>query len=410
MTATASTRVRSEAGVVAYLGFTSALLAIGIDTALPAFDEIREEFSLADGSGEVSLVVTAYFLGMAAGQLPMGPLSDRFGRRPVLLASFALYLIGALGATLAPSFGILLGARFLWGLGAAGPAVIGNAIARDLYSGDQMARVLSLTMAVFLIGPTIAPLLGEMLLLTGAWQAVFLVGFALALVGAAWTFRFGETLPDDRRRPIDPPAVGRAIRTTMTNRASAGYILAMVFSYGAFFVFLGSSQPIVDEVYGRPGWFAATFACTSAVNGFCVWQASRHVHRIGAARLALLAYGTNAGGFAVMLVAALTSDGVPPLVVWVVLVTVTSTSGTLVSTTAISLALQPMERIAGTAAALRGTFTLGCGSLLASLVDRQIVDTITPMAVGGTIYCGVGLLLLLWARGGSLEVVDPDIA
>ncbi|NDH23740.1 MAG: MFS transporter, partial [Actinobacteria bacterium] len=66
------------------LGFTSALLALGIDTALPAFDEIREEFSLADGSGEVSLVVTAYFLGMAAGQLPMGPLSDRFGRRPVL--------------------------------------------------------------------------------------------------------------------------------------------------------------------------------------------------------------------------------------------------------------------------------------------------------------------------------------
>ncbi|NDH87514.1 MAG: MFS transporter, partial [Actinobacteria bacterium] len=219
MTATASTRVRSEAGVVAYLGFTSALLALGIDTALPAFDEIREEFSLADGSGEVSLVVTAYFLGMAAGQLPMGPLSDRFGRRPVLLASFALYLIGALGATLAPSFGILLGARFLWGLGAAGPAVIGNAIARDLYSGDQMARVLSLTMAVFLIGPTIAPLLGEMLLLTGVWQAVFLVGFALALVGAAWTFRFGETLPDDRRRPIDPPAVGRreASRRTGTS-------------------------------------------------------------------------------------------------------------------------------------------------------------------------------------------------
>ena len=184
----------------------------------------------------------------------------------------------------------------------------------------------------------------------------------------------------------------------------------MVFSYGAFFVFLGSSQPIVDEVYGRPGWFAATFACTSAVNGFCVWHASRHVHRIGAARLALLAYGTNASGFAVMLVAALTSDGVPPFVVWAVLITVTSTSSTLVSTTAISLAQQPMERIAGTAAALRGTFTLGFGSLLASLVDRQIVDTITPMAVGGTIYCGVGLIILLWARGGSLEVVDPDIA
>ena len=137
-------------------------------------------------------------------------------------------------------------------------------------------------MAVFLIGPTIAPLLGEMLLLTGVGGRVPR-RFRAALIGAAWTFRFGETLPDDRRRPIDPPAVGRAIRTTMTNRL-CGYILAMVFSYGAFFVFLGSSQPIVDEVYGRPAG-SATFACTSAVNGFCVRHASRHVHRIGAARL-----------------------------------------------------------------------------------------------------------------------------
>ena len=79
------------------------------------------------------------------------------------------------------------------------------------------------------------------------------------------------------------------------------------------------------------------------------------------------------------------------------------------STTAISLSLQPMERIAGTAAALRGTFTLGFGSVLASLVDRQIVDTITPMAVGGVLYCSIGFTILLWARGGSLEVVDPDV-
>lgn len=409
MNPAAPARTRSEAGVVAFLGFTGALLAIGIDAALPAFDDIRAEFSLADGSGEVSLVVTAYFLGMAIGQLPMGPLSDRFGRRPLLLGSLALYMVGALGASLAPSFGLLLASRFVWGIGAAGPAVIANAIARDLYTGDQMARVLSLTMAVFLIGPTVAPLIGEALLLTGVWQLVFLVGAALAIVGVTWTVRFGETLPDDRRRPIDPGAIGRALRTTLTTRASLGYILAMVFSYAAFFVFLGSSQPIVDEVYGRPGWFAATFGGVSAINGFCVWQASRQMHRIGATRLALFAYVINLGAYAVMLTVALGTDGVPAFLVWAGLVTVTSTSGTIVSTTAISLALQPMERIAGTAAALRGTFTLGFGSVLASLVDRQIVDTITPMAVGGVLYCSIGFAILLWARGGSLEVVDPDV-
>ena len=407
MTATASTRVRSEAGVVAYLGFTSALLAIGIDTALPAFDEIREEFSLADGSGEVSLVVTAYFLGMAAGQLPMGPLSDRFGRRPVLLASFALYLIGGWGRACALVRHVARRPLPV-GLGAAGPAVIGNAIARDLYSGDQMARVLSLTMAVFLIGPTIAPLLGEVLLLTGVWQAVFLS--ACARTGRCrMDVPVGETLPGDRRRPIDPLAVGRAIRTTMTNRASAGYILAMVFSYGAFFVFLGSSQPIVDEVYGRPGWFAATFACTSAVNGLCVWQASRHVHRIGAARLALLAYGTNAGGFAVMLVAALTSDGVHP-----------SSCGRYSSPSHRHPARSfpprrsrsPCNRWNASPAPQRR-----CAARSPSDVARcwrrwSIVRSSTRSPDGRRRHdlLRVGLMLLLWARGGSLEVVDPDIA
>ncbi len=191
MTDTRVMAARSDAAVVAYLGFIGALLAFGIDTALPAFDEIREAYDLADGSGEVSLVVTAYFLGMAAGQLPVGPLSDRFGRRPILLGSLALYVVGAVGATLAPSFGAVLVSRFVWGLGASGPAVISHAIARDLYDGDRMARVLSLVMAVFLIGPTIAPLIGEALIALFPWQSVFAGAAVLAVVGITWTARFG---------------------------------------------------------------------------------------------------------------------------------------------------------------------------------------------------------------------------
>ena len=408
MTHTRVERARSDATVVAYLGFVGALLAVGIDTALPAFDEIRDEFDLADGSGEVSLSVTAYFLGMAVGQLPIGPLSDRFGRRPVLLATLGLYTVGAIGATLAPSFGVVLAFRFIWGLGAAGPAVISSAVARDLYDGDQMARVLSMVMAVFLIGPTLAPLLGEALLAVGPWSLVFSAAAGLAAIGVVWTIRFGETLPPEQRRPIDPPAIGRAIRTVLFHRASAGYMFAMVFSYAAFFVFLGSSQPIVDEVYDRPEWFAATFAFVSAVNGACVWQASRIMERVGAAHVARTAYLVSLVAYGVMPLAALLTDGVPAFAIWVGLVTITGTGSTIVSTTAISLALQPMERVAGTAAAMRGMLTLGLGSLLASVIDRQIDLTITPMAVGGLVYSAVGFAILLWARGGSLATVDPD--
>jgi DHA1 family bicyclomycin/chloramphenicol resistance-like MFS transporter len=394
--------------VVAYLGFIGALLAFGIDTALPAFDEIRTAFDLADGSGEVSLVVTAYFLGMAAGQLPVGPLSDRFGRRPVLLGSLTLYIAGAIGATLATDFTAVLASRFVWGIGASGPAVISYAIARDLYDGDQMARVLSLVMAVFLVGPTIAPLIGEGLIAVLPWQAVFAAAAVLAAVGGLWTLRFDESLPPEKRRPIQPASIGRAIRTTLTHRSSTGYLVAMTFSYGAFFVFLGSSQPIVDEVYGRPEWCAATFGLVSAVQGVSVWRVSRIVERVGTARVARLAYITNLVAYVGLTIAAVASDGVPAFAVWVALIALASTAGTIVSTAAVSLNLQPMERIAGTAAAVRGVATLGIGSVLASLIDRRIDDTVTPMAVGGLVYCAIGLAVLLWAERGSLAVVDPD--
>ena len=399
---------RSLASVVAFTAFISALLAVGIDTALPAFDEIRSAFDLGRGSGQVSLVVTCYFLGMAIGQLPSGPLSDRFGRRPVLIGSLVLYAIGALGSSLAPGFGLLLVFRFLWGIGAAGPAVIANAIARDLYAGDQMARVLALQMAVFLVGPTIAPLAGELLLRAGPWQLVFLVALALSGVGIAWSARFGETLPSHRRRPIEGPTIGRGIRATLTHRYSTGCVAAMVFSFGAFFVFLGSSQPIVDEVYGRPEWFAFTFAGISAVQGVGVWLSSRVLGRYSAATVGTTAVAVNLVAYLVMGTAALATSGVPSFWVWVVTITVASTASTITTITLVSLSLQPMERIAGTATAVRGLLTLGFGSVLAAVVDRQIDMTITPMAIGGAIYCTLAFVVLTWARSGSLAVIDPD--
>ncbi len=387
----------------------SILLAFGIDAALPAFDEIREEFDLAASSGEISLIVTFYFFGMAAGQLFYGPLSDRFGRRPLLLSGIGLYCLGAAGGSLAPTFEVMLAFRFLWGFGAAGPHVLSAAIARDLYSGDQMARVLSVVMAVFLIGPSLAPLAGDGLLTLGGWQIVFLAALVLAVIMTGWALQFGETLPADRRRSVKPQAIWAGMRVVVTNRASAFYIAAMVFSFAAFFIFLGSSQPIIDEIYGRGDWFAVIFGAISAINGAGVAFASRLIRSFGAAAVARASFFGLVGAYAALTLAALVADGVPSFWFWAAAITVTSTLSTIIATTCISLALLPMERIAGTAAAVRGVATLGFGSILAAAIDRQIDTTVTPMAVGGLIYSVIGAGLLLWARGGSLEPVDPDL-
>jgi DHA1 family bicyclomycin/chloramphenicol resistance-like MFS transporter len=151
----------------------AALMAFGVDVSLPALDDLRDHFDLADDDNAVSQVVSVYLLGMSVGQIIYGPLADRFGRAPVLRAGLGLYALGALLCTVAPSLGALLAARALWGFGAASASVLRTTIARDLYSGDQMARVISVVMGFFLLGPIVAPLFGSAVLAVASWRWVF---------------------------------------------------------------------------------------------------------------------------------------------------------------------------------------------------------------------------------------------
>ena len=120
-----------------------ALMALGIDIILPAFDDIRSTFDLSDSGGQERQIITIYFIGLAIAQLFFGPLSDWFGRKPVLYIGISIYLIGAIGSALAPSFSLLMTARFVWGIGAAGSRVVAVAIIRDSFEGNRMAKAMS---------------------------------------------------------------------------------------------------------------------------------------------------------------------------------------------------------------------------------------------------------------------------
>lgn len=400
--------MRSDRSVIGFLAFLSVILAFGIDASLPAFDELRSEFNLSDGSGEVSLVVTTYFLGMATGQLVWGLLSDRTGRRTALLGGLVLYAIGALGATLAPTMGTLLFARVVWGLGAAAPSVLRNSIARDLYSGDALARITSITMGIFLLGPAVAPAIGEGLLVLGSWRLAFAAGIPLSILGFIWVLRFGETLPPEDRRPLDARSIGRGARAFLTNRTSIGFSLVITLNSGAFFIYLGSSQPVIDEIYGLDEWFVIIFGLVALAIGATVLFSARIIPRHGAMRVGTIAdigMVITAGVFTVI---SLATDGRPPFAVWVVLITVFASLTTVSTPTFVALAMTPMAKVAGIASALNGVLTIGVASLLAAFFDRMIDDSVTPMAVGYLVYSFAGLLVLQWARGGSPDIVDPD--
>ena len=176
--------------LLAFISATMALMALAIDLMLPAFDDIRSDFGLDPDSGEAASVITVFFLGLAVAQVFYGPLADRFGRKPILYSGIVVYIAGAIGSALAPSFELLLVARFVWGIGAAGSRVVAVAIVRDRFVGNQMARAMSQIMAIFVLVPVFAPpLVGASIIAVAPWRAVFWFCVVWAIAIVFWSCR-----------------------------------------------------------------------------------------------------------------------------------------------------------------------------------------------------------------------------
>jgi DHA1 family bicyclomycin/chloramphenicol resistance-like MFS transporter len=192
---------------VALMATLMSLVALSIDAMLPALGEIARDLGVARAN-DVQLVVSSIFLGMTVGQLAYGPLSDRLGRKPALLAGLVLYMAGCLVSLFSRSFPVMLAGRLMQGLGVAAPRIIALAMIRDQYQGRPMARVTSIVMAVFIIVPVIAPSLGQGILLVASWRAIFVAFLVVALAAFAWfALRQPETLAVERRIPFTPTRV-----------------------------------------------------------------------------------------------------------------------------------------------------------------------------------------------------------
>jgi DHA1 family bicyclomycin/chloramphenicol resistance-like MFS transporter len=399
----------SERGVIGYLAFLSVVMAFGVHTALPAFDEIRGAFDLDQTDSSVSLVVTTYLLGLGLGQLAYGVVSDRFGRGPVLRGGLLIYAVGALGSTLSPSLVVLLVSRFVWGLGAAAPGGLRPAIARDLYSGDRMARVMSVMMAVFLMAPIVGPIVGELLVELGGWRAAMAGPGLLVVIALIWSFRFGETLPPEQRRPLQLHPIGLAVREIVKSRVTIGYTLMLTILSGAFFSFLGSSQPIIDNVYDRPGDFSLFFGVNGAVMGTALWISSRAIARVGMMRMMSVCMATFLAAAILQFVVTSIGDGRPDPWFWLATISTMNAATMVISASAMSVALEPMRHIAGTAASVVGAVSMLGSALIGWLIDSRIDTTVTPLAIG-YLACGVsGAALMIWARGGRVASVADQL-
>lgn len=398
-------RDRSELGQIeftAFLAMSMALAALGIDLMLPAFGAMRADFGLPEGSTATGGLVTAYFMGLAVGQVVYGPLADRFGRRPTLLAGYVVYGLAALAATFAPSLTVLLIARFAWGFGAAGPRVVTLAVVRDSFEGERMSRAMSLIMAVFILVPVVSPAIGAAIISVAHWRWIFGLCVIAVIAMTLWARRLPETMPEEHRIELRFSRIVRAGKYVLGNRQTVAYTLAMTALYGVFTSYIASAELMFGETFEVGELFPVLFGGLAAVMGVAMFVNSRVVGRFGLRRMAhgvLIGYLVAAVALATL---ALVYGGRPPLWVFMVAMGAMLASHALLIPNFNTLAMQPMATVAGTAAAFIGATQIAVGALLGSLLDRLFSGTVTPLALGFLGYGVLALALVLWAERGRL--------
>lgn len=381
---------------IALTAMLFATVAFSIDAMLPALPQIAAELS-PQAPNLAQLIVTAFVLGMGVGTLVTGPLSDALGRRPVMLAGAALYCAGVMVAWTAPTLeGVLLG-RVVQGLGAAAPRVVALAVVRDLYSGRQMARIVSFAMMVFTLVPAAAPLAGQALMALTDWRGIFAAFLTFSVISTVWFgLRQPETLALPARRPLRWSMLVAAVRELAANPAIRLSIAAQGLWFGVLFGTLSSIQQVFDATFGIRDSFPLWFALIAVVSGTASLINAALVVRLGMRRLVRGAFLVQALLSVVMAGLAL-GGALPPALAfpaWMIWVTGVFFLTGMIMGNLNALAMEPVGHIAGVAASVVGSAATVIGVVVAVPLGLMFDGTPVPLMVGVAGLAGVAFLLI----------------
>lgn len=379
------------------IGSMGAFGPLCIDTYLPALPDISDDLHASASSVQLSL--TACLIGLGVGQLVIGPLSDRHGRRRPLCIGLSLFVVASTACAFAPSITALIVLRLLQGLGGAAGIVISRAIVRDLYSGAAAARFFSLLMLVTGAGPILAPQFGALIMGFAPWRGIFVAlsgtGVVLLLIAA---LRLPETLPVAARNGNGLRATLRTMRSVATHRSFLANALAGGFGFGVLFAYIAGSSFVVQNVYGLS---AQAFSVVFAVNAVGLITASqvngRLVGRLGSTRLMTAGLISMAvGGICVLIVVSTGLFGIAGLIAAMLLV---MSSNGFIAPNATALAMNDFPESAGSASALLGLLQFSIGAAVAPLVGLGGANTGVPMGIVMATMGVAALSLRLALRG-----------
>jgi len=385
----------SSVEFIALIALMMALTALSIDIMLPALPAIGEAMGVSDPNNR-QIIIISYVLGFSVGQLAYGRLSDRYGRKPVLMFGLAVFVAGSLVASLAPSFMLLLGARTVQGLGAAAPRVIAIAIVRDLYSGRHMARIMSFAMTVFIIIPVLAPSIGQGLLEVGTWRWTFDLLFVVGLIVAAWS---GLRLPETRNEggASAPLSLSASLKLALETPQTLGYAISAGFIFGCLMSYVSSAQQVFVDVFKLGADFPLAFGAIASLMALAAVTNAHLVERIGMRRVSHTAL---TGFLAVSLIlAGAAAAGFATLPLFAVLMGALFFQFGLIAPNFNALAMEPQGHNAGMASSLIGFATTGAGAVFGGIVGHLFNGTVLPLALGFSCLSLLAFAAVLWVEG-----------
>lgn len=395
-----------KAEFIALIAMMMATVAFSIDSMLPALPDIGRELS-PDDLNRAQLILTSFVIGMGLGTFFTGPLSDAFGRKPVILVGAVIYIAACVLAWAAPTLELVLAARVVMGLGVAAPRIVGIALVRDLYAGREMARIMSFAMMIFTLVPAVAPLLGTAVIAIAGWRGIFISFILFSFLVTAWLWiRLDEPLAVADRRPLKITKMKSAIAQIFRHPTVRITIAVQALSLGMLFTSISMIQQVFDISFGRAESFPLWFAGIALVSGTASLLNAALVMRLGMRRLVSWTLGVQIIMSGVVSLLYLSGLSIEVLfyvfIVWQVSVFFQAgmTLGNLNA-----MAMEPMGHIAGMAASIIGGISTVVAAALAIPVGLMFDGTPLPLTVGICVEAILAFALMMLIK--RIETRNP---
>jgi len=370
---------------IALMASLMSIVALSIDALLPALPDIGNHLGVVDANDN-QLLITMIFLGIGFGQLLFGPLSDSFGRKPIVYIGFSLFIIASIICVTTKSFEIMVIGRILQGVGLSSPRSIALSMIRDMFSGDYMAKVMSIIVMFFILVPVVAPTLGQWLIILFNWQSIFYFNLIFGVLVMIWFgLRQNETLPKEKHIKFSSHLFVDGVKEFLKYKEAVAFTFVSGFITGSFMVYLSTSQQIFQEQYDLAEMFPYIFASLAISVGFATYLNSRLVERYGMWRMAFTA-AIVYSLVSILYVILFISGNNPSIVVLLGFLALQFFAVGFLFGNLRAIAMEPLGHIAGIGAAINGFVSTVMAVPIANYIGSFVSNSVLPLFIGFSIF------------------------